>query len=271
MDEIKTRIKTVLITGGTSGLGLELVKLYLRKGFYVIATGRHPINLSGYTESFRYISIDFNDLQQVAVSTKKICDDFDIDILINNAGILSPPDYTLTKNGLEYTFQVNFLSHLLINETIIQLIDDKSLIIAAVISPVYRLADNNTSFVIDSPDYKPFKAYSNSKLFMTLMCHYISEKYKNKSICCFSFDPGTFRSGIYRMQKRWFQALYGIAAPFMRSPAKVASVLADIIINDKLQNGAIYDLRKRVRQIPETDKLKTEAFWKSCYNLIHQI
>ncbi len=35
-------LRTVLITGGTSGLGLELVKLYLDKGFEVVATGRNP-------------------------------------------------------------------------------------------------------------------------------------------------------------------------------------------------------------------------------------
>ena len=51
---------------------------------------------------------------------------------------------------------------------------------------------------------------------------------------CFSFDPGTFSSGIYRMQKRWFREMYRIAAPFMRSPVKVAKGLAELLLEDNI-------------------------------------
>jgi NADPH:quinone reductase-like Zn-dependent oxidoreductase len=40
MKEINTKEKSVLITGGTSGLGLELVKLFLKNRYNVVATGR---------------------------------------------------------------------------------------------------------------------------------------------------------------------------------------------------------------------------------------
>ncbi len=36
----------VLVTGGTSGLGLRLVKLFLKKGYEVVATGRQPADNS---------------------------------------------------------------------------------------------------------------------------------------------------------------------------------------------------------------------------------
>ena len=41
------RSRIFLITGGTSGLGLELVHLFLEKGYNVVATGRQQINLHG--------------------------------------------------------------------------------------------------------------------------------------------------------------------------------------------------------------------------------
>jgi NADP-dependent 3-hydroxy acid dehydrogenase YdfG len=71
-NDISTGI--VLITGGTSGLGLALVKLFLKKGYYVVAMGRQPLNLPGYEEKFKLFRIDFSDMDQVAIITKKICD-----------------------------------------------------------------------------------------------------------------------------------------------------------------------------------------------------
>ena len=40
MKKGNSKEKNVLITGGTSGLGLELVKMFIEKGFIVIAAGR---------------------------------------------------------------------------------------------------------------------------------------------------------------------------------------------------------------------------------------
>jgi NAD(P)-dependent dehydrogenase (short-subunit alcohol dehydrogenase family) len=46
MKEINTKEKSVLITGGTSGLGLELVRLFLKNLYNVVATGRQFIKFS---------------------------------------------------------------------------------------------------------------------------------------------------------------------------------------------------------------------------------
>ena len=37
--------QTILVTGGTSGLGLELVRIFLKKGYSVVTTGRQQINM----------------------------------------------------------------------------------------------------------------------------------------------------------------------------------------------------------------------------------
>ena len=70
------------------------------------------------------------------------------------------------------------------------------------------------------------------------------------------------------MQNRWFRELYRIAAPFMRSPAKVAAGLAQLLLDDNTVNGVIYDRRKRLRSVPEFDKSREESFIDSCYDLI---
>jgi len=261
--------QNILITGGTSGLGLELVRLFLKDGFNVVATGRKSLKIPGYEDKFELFRIDFSDLNQVALIMKKICEKYRFDYVINNAGILSPPGFTRTINNFEYTFQVNFLSHLLINEIILSRVSDSGTTkIANVISPVYKLADPKLTIMSEDTGYSALKAYSSSKLYMALMCRFLQVRYPGIRHQCFSFDPGTFRSDIYRMQKKWFRDLYHIASPFMRNPAKVAKILQEILIQKEIKEGMVYNIKRRSGSVPEFDKHEKEVFMKACHNII---
>jgi len=262
--------KEILITGGTSGLGLELVKIFLRKGFFVVATGRQLINFPGYEDRFKLYHTDFCDLKQTIRSAGNICEAHDLTYVINNAGILSPPEFTTTTDGYEYTFQINFLSHLLINEVIIKrLAINKPVKIAAVTSMVYKLSQISLSDHQTRNNYKPLRAYSDSKLFLSLMCMYLSAKYQDLNLSCFSFNPGVFSSGIYRMQHNWFRKMYRIASPYMRQPEKIAAILAELLISHDICNGAVYDTRKKARHLSVTEPDVYDNFWKDIYEKIN--
>ncbi|MDQ1297160.1 MAG: retinol dehydrogenase 12, partial [Bacteroidota bacterium] len=254
----------ILITGGTSGLGLELVKIFLKEGYNVVAIGRSSIDLPGYERKLSFYAIDFSDLKKTALTIKDICLKHEFDYVVNNAGVLSPPDNTVTKDGLEYTFQVNFLAHLLINEIILrnQAIN-KSLKICAITSPVYRLAEKESSLLRRTQDYKPFQAYSESKYFLACMCKELYERYPDRKLFCFSFNPGIFNSGIYRMQNSLFRLLYRIAAPFMRDPEKVAEAIAAIMRETSFTKGTVYDIRKRTTSFQDFDPSFADAFWRN--------
>ena len=271
MQKSLSDLRTVLITGGTSGLGLELVRLYLNMGFKVVATGRHKFEDEVVKSRVELFNVDFSDLNQTAEGIKKICEIYNFDLVINNAGVLGPPDFIITADGLEYTFQVNFLSHLLVNEIIIRNKPEiKRLLTAAVTSPVYRVARPDMAFSFSERTYRPLKAYSDSKLLLTLMCRHLSELNRGSGMTFISFNPGVFSSGIFRMQREWFRFMYKIGAPFMMSPGKVALTLAKTLERDDLVNGSIYDLKGRVRSVPATDDSITGNFWKECYRRIEQ-
>jgi len=269
MQKSSSDLQIVLVTGGTSGLGLEIVRLFLQKGYYVIATGRQSLDLPGYEERFRLYRVDFSDLKKTADTAKEICGNHNIDIVINNAGVLSPPVYTPTKNGFEYTLQVNFLSHFLLNEIIIRRFGNtRSLMIASVTSLVYKLGKFESVFTREAANYNPLRSYSDSKLLMALMCRYMAEKYHDTGMKCFSLDPGVFSSSIYRMQNPLFRFLYRIAAPFMRRPSSVAAVLADILTNSQFSNGAVYNIRKRIKLLKEISMTSIEDFMERCYRIV---
>jgi len=262
--------KKVLVTGGTSGLGSELVKTLLGKGCYVVATGRRTGYLSD--DNLRYVVIDFCNMMSVARTLEKtVEEEGGFDIIINNAGVLSPPRFIKTSDGYEYSFQVNFLAHLLVNEIILSKAGiQRDILIVAVTSPVYRVVSRDLIVMTEKDEYKPFRAYSLSKLYMALMCQHLPERFRNRRLTCIGFDPGVFSSGIYRMQNAGFRFLYHIAAPFMKKPGILAGCLTEMIEKNYVKSGKIYDGSMKERSIPDVEYTLRDLFWKDCYNRLVQ-
>ena len=259
----------VLVTGGTSGLGLSIVKLFLRKGYEVVATGRQPVIIHENAGRFTFLMTDFSSLKQTEVAAKNLSRNFKFDIVINNAGVLSPPDFLLTVDGFEYTFQVNFLSHLLLNEIILcSARPGKPVRILNVTSMVYRIAENQFKIPDSESGYRPLKAYANSKLYLALMCVHLPDRYPAMNLKCIAFDPGIFNSGIYRMQKKWFRVMYRAGALFMKSPEITAIRIGKILEREDLINGTIYQSVNRKKKIPAIENKATSDFWNECYKVI---
>ena len=179
--------KTILVTGGTSGLGLELVRIFLNKGYRVVTTGRQQISINGFEKRLSLYNVDFSDLRHVSMVTRRICRDHSVSIIVNNAGILSPPRYIQTTNGLESSFQINFLAHLLINNIVLGGIhDDRQIKIVTVTSPVYRYAEFNNGFRSVAENYRAMRSYSSSKLYLAMMYEMLSLRHKELNLKCFS-------------------------------------------------------------------------------------
>ena len=114
---MQTTNNTVLITGGTSGIGLELMKQFYMLGNYVIVTSSSQLNLKKLQSEFPKIEIVVCDLGD-HVSVRKLIDkclmDYkNINIVINNAGIQNNYSWTDEKDGykkIENEIQINFTS-----------------------------------------------------------------------------------------------------------------------------------------------------------------
>ena len=89
---MKLEHRTVLITGGTSGIGLELARQLLGRGNTVVVTGRDQDRLAAATQALPGVHTfrsDVSDPRAIAALHEAVLSRFPaLDTLVNNAGIM---------------------------------------------------------------------------------------------------------------------------------------------------------------------------------------
>ena len=117
--------KVVVITGCTGGIGLALTRALSRLGATVIGIGRSAQRLATVQQElllsarqFHAVRADFKNLASVSAAANQIAQNWSrIDMLINNAGIHDGFNtYTVSEQGFDGVFAVNYLSHVLLTE-----------------------------------------------------------------------------------------------------------------------------------------------------------
>jgi len=106
---MKYNNQKVLITGGSSGIGLALAKKFIENDNTVIITGRNLSKLETVQKEFPNIHIFKSDVTDDA-EVRMLADDIEekfsgIDILINNAGIMNLVDAGNEENDLQKQMQ----------------------------------------------------------------------------------------------------------------------------------------------------------------------
>ena len=174
-------IKTICVTGGSSGLGLELVKNFSEAGYEVISVSREKMSNDAHYPNLRDIRCDLSDFSEVKKFVELIeIEHINIDILINNAGVLSPPDFSRTKDGFEFSYQVNFLSHYLITRLLIEKDIFNPELVVNVSSPIYKNGSFELTSIQDEAAYKLFKAYASTKMYMAIFSKKLAEEGEKK-------------------------------------------------------------------------------------------
>lgn len=135
--------KTIVVTGASSGLGLETAKRLAAAGASMILTARSDIKgelavatVNAYLEeqgavykdqSVSFKTVDFSNLKEVKNVDWSDVDR--IDVLVNNAGVMAIPDRTLTTDRIEIQMQSNHLGPFLLTAMLAEKLSDTARIV----------------------------------------------------------------------------------------------------------------------------------------------
>lgn len=105
-------MKTIFITGASSGLGKAAAKLFQAKGWKVIATMRNPDKETELSqlENVTVLPLDVTNVKQIGETVKRVITSGDVDVVFNNAGYgLMGPLETATDEQLVRQIDTNLL------------------------------------------------------------------------------------------------------------------------------------------------------------------
>lgn len=116
-------MKTVMITGTSSGMGFEAVKLFHAKGWNVVATRRKLADGNPFAELERVqlIELEMNDQQSIERAVQQAVKAFgSIDVLVNNAGYFQMgPLESSTMEQIRNQFETNVFGLISLTKEII--------------------------------------------------------------------------------------------------------------------------------------------------------
>jgi len=226
--------RTVLITGATSGIGLEAMRVLAMRGAHVLGTGRTlekaAAACAGVTGRTTPLALELTDFPSVVACAKAVqALGVPLDALICNAGIMALPQLEQVY-GLEKQFVTNHLGHfLLVNRLLPQVQAAPQGRVVVVSSSALKWADE-TAIEWDNlsgeRDYSANRAYGQSKLANSLFSLELARRLAGSATTSNSMNPGAVLTQLQRHAPAWAVALGNVVGPaFMKAPAEGASTV----------------------------------------------
>jgi retinol dehydrogenase 12 len=236
----------VVMTGGTSGLGLEVTKYLLDNKAKVFLFFRNESKIAELKKYDNCIPVmcDLSSMNSIELAIAEVKRQTQrIDILINNAGMWVFGERRLSKDNIELTFHVNLLApYMLMNAFAENLRQGKTPIVINTASALHQGFIN-----WDDPEYKQasfsgFKAYRQSKLGILLLTKLLSQRWKDE-IKVVSNHPGLVSTNLAK-EAGWFMRwLFSIIG---KSPKKGAETIIHFIENREMAVSGAYYANKKI-------------------------
>ena len=162
---MKTTGNTVLITGGSAGIGLALAERFIAEGNNVIITGRNEARLQAAAEKLggnvTAIATDVSNTDEVEALVQKISKDFpNINVVINNAGAASAYKLDTEADAFENAQEeivTNYLSVIRLTEKLLPVLKNQEESAVVNVSSIAAFVPN-----IYIPTYSASKAALHS-------------------------------------------------------------------------------------------------------------
>lgn len=264
--------KIAIVTGGNSGLGYESVKALARKNAHVILAARnnekaHAARATLLKEvpngSIEIMPLDLSDLESVRAFADTYRDCYDrLDILINNAGMMSPTRQESAQR-LELQIGTNHFGHFaltgLLLDTLLATPDSR---VVTVSSALYQTTRLDLADLHSHQQYNMMNAYAKSKLanlyFMRELYHRLLQR--GSTTLSVAAHPGGANTG-FKWEEPWFLRTIGNAImPFLNQSAAMGALPQLHAATDPtVKSGDHFGPRYAFRGYPRLEPLRPYA------------
>lgn len=224
--------KTVLVTGGTGGIGLATAAGLAGLGARVGIVGRDQQRADAAAERLRraagevdVFTADVASQRQVRRLAEQVLAAYPrLDVLVNNVG-----GYWATRreteDGLERTFAVNHLAPFLLTNLLLdRLRSSAPARVVTVSSGAQSMGRIDFDDLMGDRSYNGQRAYNQSKLANVMFTFELARRLEGTGVTATVLHPGVVRTSFGQEDSgRWMRLMLPVARPFMKSPEEGAA------------------------------------------------
>jgi len=199
--------KTVIVTGSSSGIGIETARDMANRGARVIFAVRNlekakpvveDIKTTTGNDNLQIMKLDLCSLKSVLDFVKEFkSNESRLDILINNAGIMLQPK-VMTGDGFEQVWQANYLGHFLLTVQLLDILKQSAPSrIVNVSSKAHDEAKKiNFDDINGDKKYDHLEMYGQSKLAQILFTRKLDRILEGTGVTAYCLHPGVVRTNL---------------------------------------------------------------------------
>jgi NAD(P)-dependent dehydrogenase (short-subunit alcohol dehydrogenase family) len=268
--------RTVVVTGGTNGIGYEAARALSAGGASVVIVGRSVERTQAAAELIGVLTgnpvqtavADFSDLSQVRALGADLLERFDrIDVLANNAGGIFPARQ-VTVDGFEMSWQVDYLAPFLLTWLL------KPALAAAAPSRVIALSSGahqgawrglKFDDLNGEKSWSSFGSYAAAKLADILFAAELARRWKPLGVTSNSMHPGIVRTGFGRSGDWSEHGLWSVTNLWALTPEQGADTLVYLASSPEVEGVTgeyFYKRRPKRPSEPARDVEAQERLWR---------
>lgn len=223
--------KTVLVTGGTGGIGLATAAGLAGLGARVGIVGRDEGRARAAAERIRtaggdvdVFTADVSSRREVQRLAEQVLAAYPrLDVLVNNVGGYWATRHA-TEDGLERTFAVNHLAPFLLTHLLLdRLRSSAPARVVTVSSGAQAMGRIDFDDLQGVRSYSGQRAYNQSKLANVLFTYELARRLEGSGVTANVLHPGVVRTAFGQEDSRgWMRLMLPVVRPFMKTPERGA-------------------------------------------------